>query len=126
MNLKLAIPLVIALSLVTGTGTYTFHELVQYLEKKTPANQSLLDKIYVQHFRMVSVRNLLLGIVSGLLLLGFQPPWYITSPLGWCHLFMSNLVGIHLFVCLLVKMLLIYKPETVAEIEDDRFTFWSW
>ena len=126
MNLELAIPLVIALSLVTGTGTYMFHELTQYLKAKPPGNQTLLDHIYKQHFKAMSIRNLLIGIVSGIVLLGFQPPWYITSPLGWCSLFMGNLVGIHLFVCLFVKMLLVCKPETIAEIEDDRFCFWSW
>ena len=126
MDYKLAVPLVIALSLVTGTGTYTFHELVQYIEKKTPGNQTLLDRIYVQQFKMTAVRNLLIGIVSGLLIVGLELPWFITTPLGWCDIFMRNLVGIHLFVCLIVKMLLIYKPQIVEEISDDTFCFWSW
>ena len=126
MNLKLAIPLVIGLSLVTGTGTYTFHELVQYLEKKAPGNQTLLDKIYVQHFKITAIRNLFLGIVFGIVLLGLQPPWYLTSTLGWCHLFMASLVGIHLFVCLVVKILLIFKPDILEETSEDTFAFWSW
>ena len=41
MDYKFAVPLVIALSLVTGTGTYTFHELVQYIEKKTPGGYQI-------------------------------------------------------------------------------------
>ena len=126
MNFKLAIPLVIVLSLVTGTGTYTFHELVQYLKAKPPGNQTFLDHIYKQHFKVLSIRNLLVGIVSGIVLLGFQPTWYITSALGWSSLFMGNFVGIHMFLCLIVKIVLIYKPETIAEIEDDRFCLWSW
>ena len=126
MNHKVAIPLVIALSLVTGTGTYTFHELVQYLEKKTPGNQTLLDRVYAQHFKVVTIRNLLLGIFFGTVICGFSLPWYITTPFGWCFLFMESLVALHLFVCLLVKVLLIYKPQIVEKISDDTFCFWSW
>ena len=125
MDLKFAIPLVIALSLLTGTGTYTFHELVQYLKEKPPGNQTLLDRIYIQHFEFVSVRNLLIGIVSCVILLGLHPPWYVTATLGWCDLFMRSLVGVNLLVCLLVKILLIYKPDILEGVSDDTFCLWS-
>ena len=125
MDLKFAIPLVIALSLLTGTGTYTFHELVQYLKEKPPGNQTLLDRIYIQHFEFVSIRNLLIGIVSCVILLGLHPPWYVTATLGWCDLFMRSLVGVNLLVCLLVKVLLIYKPDILEGVSDDTFCLWS-
>ena len=125
MNLKHAIPLVIALSLVTGTGTYTFHELVQYLKEKPPGNQTLLDRIYIQHFRFVSLRNFMIGVVGCIIILGLQPPWYITATLGWCDLFMRSLAGVSLFVCLLVKVVLVYKPAILEGVSDDTFCLWS-
>lgn len=126
MSLGFAIPMVIAFGLVLGTGTYTFNELVQYLKEKSPATQTLLDHIYVKHFQATTIRNWLLGVLYSILILGLQLPWYLTLALGWCDHFMKGIVGIHLFVCLMVKVFLIYKPEILEDIPDEMFSTWSW
>ena len=119
MPLGFAIPLVLAFGLVLETGTYTFKELVQYLKAKSQATQTLLDHIYAQHFQATTIRNWLVGVIYNILILGLQLPWYLTL---WCDHFMKGIVGIHLFLCLMVKVFLIYKPEIIEDIPDDTFS----
>ena len=126
MSLGLAIPLVIAFGLVLGTGSYIFYELIQYLNEKPPASQTLLDKVYNHHFKAIIIRNVVLGIIHCTVNIGIQLPSYVTMPLGWSGYGMNIVVGIHLFVCLLVKIIIIYKPELIEEVSDDNFSFWSW
>ena len=123
---EFSIPIVIAFALMVGTGTYIFYELVQYSNEKPPGTQTLLDRIYVQHFQASTIRNIMLTIAFSTLALGVQLPWYLTLPLGWCKHFSQCLVAIHLFVCLVVKAFLIYKPDVFEQISDDTFSYWIW
>ena len=126
MLLEFSIPIVIAFALMVGTGTYIFYELVQYSNEKPPGTQTLLDRIYVQHFQASTIRNIMLTIAFSTLALGVQLPWYLTLPMGWCKHFSQCLVAIHLFVCLVVKVFLIYKPDVFEQISDDTFSYWIW
>ena len=126
MLLEVSILIVIAFALMFGTGTYVFFELVQYSNEKPPATQTLLDRIYVQHFQASTIRNMMLTIVLSIYTLGMDLPWYLTLPLGWCYHFSQCLVAIHLFVCLMVKVFLIYKPYIFEQISDDTFSYWIW
>ena len=124
--LLVSIPIVIAFVIMFGTGTYIFYELVQYSNEKPPGTQTLLDRIYVQHFQASTIRNIMLTIAFSTLALGVQLPWYLTLPLGWCKHFSQCLVAIHLFVCLVVKVFLIYKPDVFEQISDDTLCYWIW
>ena len=126
MLLEFSILLVIAFALMVGTGTYIFYELVQYSNEKPPGTQTLLDRIYVQHFQASVIRNIMLTIVFSIHALGIDIPWYLTLPLGWCKHFSQCLVAIHLFVCLVVKVFLIYKPDVFEQVSDDTFSYWIW
>ena len=124
--LLVSIPIVIAFVIMFGTGTYIFYELVQYSNEKPPGTQTLLDRIYVQYFQASVIRNIMLTIAFSTLALGVQLPWYLTLPLGWCKHFSQCLVAIHLFVCLVVKVFLIYKPDVFEQISDDTLCYWIW
>ena len=124
--LLVSIPIVIAFVIMFGTGTYIFYELVQYSNEKPPGTQTLLDRIYVQHFQASTIRNIMLTIAFSTLALGVQLPWYLTLPLGWCKHFSQCLVAIHLFVCLVFKVFLIYKPDVFEQISDDTLCYWIW
>ena len=126
MLLEFSILLVIAFALMVGTGTYIFYELVQYSNEKPPGTQTLLDRIYVQHFQASVIRNIMLTIAFSTLALGVQLPWYLSLPLGWGFHFSKCLVGIQLFVCLIIKVFLIYKPEVFEQMSDDTLCYWIW
>ena len=121
----LALPIVICFGLIIWFGTYIFYQLICYLKEKPQAQQTLLDGIYVQHFQIIIVRSWCVGITQSALMLSLNIPWYVTYPFCWFDHFMRNLVSLHLFVCLLVKYILIYKPETIEEIPDDDFCMWT-
>ena len=124
--LLVSIPIVIAFVIMFGIGTYIFFELVQYSNEKPPATQTLLDRIYVQYFQASVIRNIMLTIAFSTLALGIQLPWYLSLPLGWGFHFTKCLVGIQLFVCLIIKVFLIYKPEVFEQMSDDTLCYWIW
>ena len=126
MLLEISIPIVITFALMVGTGTYIFYELIQYSNEKPPATQTVLDRIYIQHFQASAIRNMILAIVFSIYPLGIQLPWFLMLALGWCYHFSQCLVGIHLFVCLMVKVFLIYKPDILEQMSDDKVIYWIW
>ena len=122
----LAMPIVIGFGVILGFGTYIFYQLICYLKEKPQALQTLIDRIYGQHFQIIIIRSWCVGISQSAFVLSLNIPGYITTPFCWFDHFMRNLVPLHLFICLLVKYMLIYKPEAIEEFLDDDLSMWSW
>ena len=125
MYLGIAVPIVISFGIIISFGTYIFYQLICYLKEKPHSLQTLLDGIYKQYFQIVVIRVWCVGIIQTALMLSLKLPWYVIYPFGWMEHYFGSLLGLHLLLCLLVKYLLIHKPEAIEDISDDDFCMWS-
>ena len=90
------------------------------------ASQTLLDGIYIQLFRYIILEGCMIGINLSTKDFFETVPWIVAVIIGWGAYFTRNLFGIHLFVCLLIEYVLIFKPEISEEVEDKKILNWSW
>ena len=107
-------------------GSYLYHQVIKYLEEKPPANQTLLDGIYIQLFKYIILEGWMIGVNLSTKDIFGNVPWIVAVIIGWGAYFTRNLFGIHLFVCLVVEYVLIFKPEISEEVEDKKILKWSW
>ena len=100
--------------------------MIKYLEEKPPANETLLDGIYIQLFKYIILEGWMIGVNLSTKDIFGNVPWIVAVIIGWGAYFTRNLFGIHLFVCLVVEYVLIFKPEISEEVEDKKILKWSW
>ena len=106
-------------------GTYLYSQVIRYLKDKPPANQTLLDGIYIQLFQYLIIEGWMIGITLSTKEIFGTVPWILAVILGWGTYISRNLFGIHLFICLFVKYVLIFKQEVSEEVDDNCILKWS-
>ena len=105
-------------------GSYLYNHVIRYLNDKQPANQTILDGIYIQLFQYMILEGWMIGISMSTKEIFGTVPWILAIIIGWGAYLTRNLFGIQFFICLLVKYVLIFKQEVFEETYDIRILRW--
>ena len=112
----LAIPIVIGFGVILGFGTYIFYQLICYLKEKPQTLQTLLDRIYGQHFQIIIIRSWCVGIAQSVSVLSLNIPSYITNPLALVQCLKSDLIQESEPEDLLLSPLTLAMPLTLISL----------
>ena len=101
-------------------GAYVLHCIVKYVKNKPPCQQSYLDGVQIQMFNFWMVEYIMLLLILSLMILGIKSfVLSIVFGFGAYSIMVAN--SVHLVICVLTRIGLVYHQATLESIQEKRF-----
>ena len=106
---------------ILGTmGNYLIFNVQKYLETKAPGAKTKLDEFYIKLLSYWVFECLWFVVTQPLLTLWKDMPWLLLVVLVNAANLILMVSHLHLFLCLMCNILMIYKPSVVEGIDDKK------
>ena len=101
-------------------GNYLIFNIQRYLETKAPGAKTTLDEFYIKLLSYWVYECLWFVVTQPLLTLWKDMPWLLLVVLVNAANLILMVSHLHLFLCLMCNILMIYKPSVVEGIDDKK------
>ena len=99
------------------TGQYLMHHIIHYLKNKSPGLKTILDGMHIQLLQYWMVESI--AVYLFITLYEFQVRFWILSWIVGFGLYLILLLAsLHMLVCLIFRIVLIFYYHTLEEISD--------
>ena len=101
-------------------GAYVLHCIIKYVKNKPPCQQSFLDGVQIQMFNLWMVEYIMLLLTLSLMLLGIKS-FVLSMVIGFGAYAIMIANSVHLVICVLTRIGLVYHQATLESIQEKRF-----
>ena len=117
---ELEIASLVILFISSIIGSYLFFNLQRYLKTKAPGVKTILDELYIKLFSiwLVEVVFIVVTCFQMTSLREVDLPWLWAVVVIYADYSILFLSYLHLLVCLLCNITLIYAPQITEEMND--------
>ena len=125
--MKLSIVLLVFEWMAIFFGCYLIYQILDYLNKKPLACQTLLDGIRIQLFQYMIVECIIIGVVASFNICKVEThwDWIMAMVLGWVGFTGRMVFCIQLLEGVIVRYIVIFKPDFLEEYEDCKILKYS-
>ena len=103
-------------------GVYALHCIVKYVKNKPPCQQSMLDGIQIQMFNLWIVEYIMLLLILTLMMMGIKS-FVLSIVFGFGVYAIIVMSSVHLVICVLTRIGLVYHQAALESIDEKRFRF---
>ena len=106
-------------------GGYVFYYLIGYIKDKPPGQQSLLDILYSQQFKIWIIIAIMVGINFTLVLIQHQS-WLSAIVFGYGKSIIEFAGATHFILCGMFRFMLVCFPHKVEDFTDNQIETTIW
>ena len=106
-------------------GGYVFYYLIGYIKDKPPGQQSLLDILYSQQFKIWIIIAIMVGINFTLVLIQHQS-WPSAILFGYGKSIIEFAGATHFIFCGMFRFMLVCFPHKVEDFADNQIEMSIW
>ena len=106
------------------SGLYLMYCIIHYLKNKPPGLKTILDGLHIQLLQYWMIE----AVVSYLFITLFEfqvRSWILSWIVGFGVHLILLLTSLHLLVCLVFRILLIFHYYVLEEVSDKRILRWT-
>ena len=106
------------------SGLYLMYCIIHYLKNKSPGLKTILDGLHIQLLQYWMIE----AVVSYLFITLFEfqvRSWILSWIVGFGVHLILLLTSLHLLVCLVFRILLIFHYYVLEEVSDKRILRWT-
>ena len=117
---ELEIASLIFLWILSIIGCFIFFNLQKYLKTKAPGLKTILDEFYIKLIMYWIFESFYTVIFISVQTFSESIPWGLEVLLFYLDFLMILLPFLHLLFSLLCNLTLIFKPEIIEEVDDQK------
>ena len=109
---------------LTLFGAYILNCIVKYVKNKPPFQQSMLDGVQIQMFNLWMIEYIMLLLTFSLMILEIKS-FVLSMMIGFGVYAIMIANSVHLVICVLTRIGLVYHQATLEAIQEKRFRLFA-